>query len=701
MSKRTEQKDEVLLELWRPPRGAGEPIGCIATTYTFSPGLFDEQCLARFLDIGSEPNREDLAFLLERESKLGSVYAGVLVDYTQAGIEHSLRWYVLPVRISAGKQHAKISLLVWSQHIRIIIASANLTDPGYRTNYEVAIAVDLSPRDANIKVFTETMSFLRSLLLLVPGGSDKPLEVQKAETFLKQVERQARNWQPTRRGRTTQQHLAITIPEIDSNHPSQSCLDEAVEYCRSRGGSPTEVMIASPFFDANDESGRVTASLCKLMARGSQRDLCFCVPEIRSDDDSALARLAAPKTLIEIPPAYQGNVIIKILPDVDKDKNRRPWHAKMLALRSEKFSALMIGSSNFTCAGMGVVSNCNAEANLLTIIDRTNYNREISQIEDVWPEMKQIKDPEAAEWLGVQPLNEEEEMSKTPQLPAGFLLATYRAGDKRYIILRFAPAHLPEDWSIYSCGQDNRQLFSAQNWKTNSNPSTIEIAWDSIYPPEKLLVRWAGNEAFMPINVEDSKHLPPPAELEHMTADDMLLILASADPSAAFRVWAKRQRPSDLFDTELDAATPPDLDPLHRYDLQVTFLHRIRRKARILAQLRSNLQRPVWGKQALEWRLRGFIGIEPLADRLVGEIVKATGSTDEALLTLADFLIVLNEVDYQPGEDALSKADFDKVFQFFLKEMIAKLVIQVDTNRGRISKELLKFWAQVVKRCQG
>jgi hypothetical protein len=88
-----------MLELWRPPDGAGEAVGCLTSTFTFSPGLFDEQCLARFLEIESEPDREDLAFTLERESRLGGIYTGVLVDYRQAGVEHSLRWDVLPVRI--------------------------------------------------------------------------------------------------------------------------------------------------------------------------------------------------------------------------------------------------------------------------------------------------------------------------------------------------------------------------------------------------------------------------------------------------------------------------------------------------------------------------------------------------------------------------------------------------------------------------
>ena len=129
MSKRSKgSKAGTMLDLWKPPQGAYDPVGCLATTYTFAPGLFDEQCLARFLEIGSEPNREDLAFLLERESRLGgSVYAGVLVDYTQAGVEHSFRWDVLPVRIRGGKQHAKLTLLAWTRHVRIMTASTHFS----------------------------------------------------------------------------------------------------------------------------------------------------------------------------------------------------------------------------------------------------------------------------------------------------------------------------------------------------------------------------------------------------------------------------------------------------------------------------------------------------------------------------------------------------------------------------------------------
>ena len=89
MTKKKQQLDKTLLESWRPPRGAGDPLGCLATTFTFDAGFFEEECIARFLEIDSLPDREGLPYLLERENRLGSTYVGMLVDHRQAGVDHS------------------------------------------------------------------------------------------------------------------------------------------------------------------------------------------------------------------------------------------------------------------------------------------------------------------------------------------------------------------------------------------------------------------------------------------------------------------------------------------------------------------------------------------------------------------------------------------------------------------------------------
>lgn len=207
-------------------------------------------------------------------------------------------------------------------------------------------------------------------------------------------------------------------------------------------------------------------------------------------------------------------------------------------------------------------------------------------------------------------------------------------------------------------------------------------------------------EAFLPLNVEDIRSLSPPAQLERMSSDDMLWILAAADPSAAFRAWTSQQHSSNLFDNELDSATPIDLDPLRRHDLKATFLHRIRRRARVLANLRANLQRPVWGRQALEWRLHGLVGVQSLADRLLREFADADGCQDEKLLTLADFLIVLREVDYQPSEGSLPKPEFEEVFKPFLANLAKNLRDKIAEYQEHLPDDLISFWGRVVERCQ-
>lgn len=699
MSRRGKSDTGAMLELWRPPNSAGDPIGCLATTYTFAPGLFDEQCLARFLEIESDPDREDLAFLLERESRLGSVYAGVLVDHTQAGVEHSLRWDVLPVRIPHGKQHAKLSLLVWSHAVRIIVTSANLSEPGYRTNREVTSSLELRPDSGNPEELAGALGFFRRLLKYVPGAEMNLPEIERAQTFLTTVERQAREWPAPRRGERVRSHLVFTLPGVPGQ-PPQSALDDAVAACRRRGGSPYEAWIASPFFDLDSETNRAAAALCKSMARGARRDLCFCLPAQREKEAKASVRLLAPESLHQTPKRYQGRVTVEVLPDIDEDKNPRIWHAKMLALHSDTYSALMIGSSNFTCAGLGVDKFRNAEANLLTIVDRVAYGRETSELESVWPEMEQV-DSDNCEWLGAKPENQEEEQPVVP-LPAGFLSATYRAGDDRRITIRLAPAALPNEWSIQTGGHRPAALLTAQEWATEGRKPIVELSWDPIEPPEKLIVTWEEHSAALPLNVEDSRALPPPARLDQMTADDMLLILAAADPSAAFRAWARREAASDSFDDDVDSAVPIDLDPLRRHDLQATFLHRVRRRARVLAQMRENLQRPVHSRHALEWRLRGLIGVEPLAERLAREVMvnSENGGGDESLLTLADFLIVLKEVEYRPLDGSISKPDYEKVFRPFLAALALGLNEKVRSRRDRISDELFDFWERVVEECR-
>ena len=219
-------------------------------------------------------------------------------------------------------------------------------------------------------------------------------------------------------------------------------------------------------------------------------------------------------------------------------------------------------------------------------------------------------------------------------------------------------------------------------------------------------MRWlsddgAWSEGFLPINVECPEDLPAPPEIQSMSADDLLRILAASDPRAALRAWTKSlHRSEDGFDEDLDSAEPADLDPLRAYSLANTFLHRVRNRARIFARLRQNLERPARTKQALLWRLEGFIGVRALAERLCAEAMTSSTQAEEALLSLIDFIILLGEVNYSDELGTVTREQFDGIYLPFLADLVRFLDQSVQSDSARFGEDLLAFWGRTIKQCQ-
>ena len=711
MSRRvTTQGANTMLNLWRPPSGAGAPRGCFATTYMFDPELFDEQCLARFLCIDSDPKREDLAFLIERETRLSGVYAGVLADHTQAGVAHSLRWDVLAARVRNGKQHAKVTVLAWDDCIRLIVSSANLTEAGYRSNFEVALAVDFTPAESDRDLLASVLAFLRSLLTFVPGQESDNPQVGRALRFLKVVAGMAADWNALPRSRAIRQQLVCTLPTA-AGVVARSALEESITLCRTRGTLPFRISVASPFFDNDSEQYRAAEALCKQMARGIQRALLFAVPGAVGSARNSVLRIDAPASLFRTPiNEYDADVTVALLPSMDADEGRT-WHAKMFAFEAAEYFALMVGSSNFTCAGLGLITRRNVEANLVTIIDSKSYDRQSGFLQSVWPEMKVIDAPERAEWQGATS-SEDDEVAAHP-LPYGFLSAVYYAGIVPELVICLDASELPVVWAISGVGHSGGSaILDHHAWKLSGSVARVVTSMAAAELPGRLQVTWTDKDAnqqqaFLVINVQDSAALLAPAALTEMTAEEMLEIIAASDPGAALRVWARRSSQSMTIedDHDLDSATPTDLDPLHRYQLASTFLHRVRRKARVMERLRLFIERPVSSLEGLDWRLRGLIGIHPLALKYVAEFEGACRSSSsgsapaEALLTLADLLIVLREAKYRGQEGAITPAQFKRHFQKFLGPLAGELADRVRPSASCVPTSVLNFWNQVVTRC--
>lgn len=265
---------------------------------------------------------------------------------------------------------------------------------------------------------------------------------------------------------------------------------------------------------------------------------------------------------------------------------------------------------------------------------------------------------------------------------------------------------LPTDWLCQSLPQTHWFTLNAIEWIASGSKSKVEVEWPHVTPPSRLLVRWLSNdgtwsEGFLPINVECPDDLLAPTEIQSMSADDLLMILAASDPGAALRVWTKTLHQSkDGFDEDLDSALPADLDPLRAYSLANTFLHRIRNRARVFARLRQNLERPARTKQSLLWRLEGFIGVKALAERLCAEAMTSSTNAEEALLSLIDFIILLREVSYSDEVGAVTREEFDGIYLPFLSNLVRFLDQRIRSDSARFGRDLLAFWGRTIKQCQ-
>lgn len=698
-----------MLECWRPPSMAGEPIGCLATTFTFDPGFFEEQCLSRFLSIDSHPDRNGLAYLLERENMLGATYAGVLIDHQQAGVDHSLRWDILPVRLPQNKcQHAKIALLAWARCIHIVIASANLTPSGYRNNQEVVGTLKFTPDCTDHSQLDACCLFLNHLIGYVPTIGDIDTVYQRARSFVTHIQQHAAPWASDNpRKKPFKPYLVFNLPEpgktpsdirtvLNGGRALDGCLDTCLRY----GGAPSSIKVASPFFNQHENKDlpdEVTAQLCKRMARRVQRTLTFCVPELKTDQ-AATPRLAAPKSIKNSALRYVNRLFIETLPHADPDKNPRPWHAKMLWLENANYAALMIGSSNFTSPAMGLHTVNNAEANLLYITSQQAYAKQKGELAKCWPETIRIVDIDNIEWTGIQYELGEADIDQSPPLPQGFLAARFQAGEAPEISLHILPDKLPNHWQVHGGTKYTTLILNSGQYNQQKRPAVVRIPWKGQETPGKLLVQWQDQQTFWPVNVDNAHDLPMAREIAAMSVHDLIHILSAHDYSMAIRAWARRQT-ANPDDENLEDAVPAELDPLKRFRLQETFLHRIRTRARMLAGVRHNLQRPAYTEKVLRWRLEGIIGIKFLAEKIMAFTDNDSQKTIESVLELTDFFIMLNEVKYEHAPGAIEQAQFETIFQPFVHRLLETANVKIKQIQNQLPTGIRTFWTRTYNRC--
>jgi hypothetical protein len=600
-----------MLSLWEPPANAGSPVGVLATTFTLDTALFEEECLARFAGVQSDPSRDGALYRIEREEKLASLLcAAVVADIHHCGGRRSLRWDLLASRPASGVMHAKISLLAWSGHVRVIVASANLTSEGYRRNQECAAVLDFDRSFADRSLLDPLLAYLREILATTAAAARN-----RAGRLLDWVDENLPRSESLTRG--LQRRVIVTGPGRKNLFEQ---LNEQLPATR-----PEVAHVVSPFFDEQLRSDGPEAQLWAILRQRGDAELRLHVAGGFSPENGRW-RLQVPEHVLRSAPSTRSGVSLTLHPvtvdavPTDGGPEKRPLHAKMLTLCHPGWVAWLVGSSNFTSAGTGLSRfRRNYEANVLFFLRADASDALYRQIEAGGLRGGVGVEPGAMTEFAPAFDTEDAGENGPPPLPVFFsetdLLASTE--DHHQLTLRFDSGPAPSAWAIR---RESVLAYDRQTWIADGEPTEVKLELPRAGPPPSLLVvEWtdanaAQQVADWPVNVRSASALPPPEELRGLTLAALLELLSSARPlHEAIRAWLRRQPNDD----DPDGPQGPELvDPHQKVDTSGFLIKRVQRACGALRQLRERLAQPVLSDAALAWRLDGPVGARAVVDAI-------------------------------------------------------------------------------------
>lgn len=505
-----------LLDAWSPPDDAGDPIGCVATSFTFSAAFFEEECLARFLALEMDAKEAPTAYLIEREEKLSQVLcAAALVDQHHARSTRSLRWDLLSARLPNGILHAKVSLLVWAHHVRLIVASANLTEPGYRLNHEVFATLDYAAGStAPLSVLDELIEFLReSGKLAMPGGNRSSPAIERWHQLLDRASTMSREWGVDVRPRAADQpHVFALLSGPQTSTVLQQLGGKRVDQ------SPLRLAcVVSPFFDDATRHNQPAVQIWSLLKQRGGATVEYYVTSEEVPGEDTL-RLHVPDLSGAKP---DNRELLEIRFQRLQLEDDRPLHAKCLWFQNEHTILHVIGSSNFTSAGLGIGKVKNVEANLCFEVNRERQPQSAAALADAWLPWADLPTDMQLSFEQRRDHEDDPAGAEDIPLPTAFVEAIFSLDDQQRGKLDFVFDLTAEDWppEWLLCIEDRGEKFvSDDQWRAAGKPSTWRVAWQRQRPPSGFeVVGPAGaGSAWWPVNVQNSLALPPPDELKNL-----------------------------------------------------------------------------------------------------------------------------------------------------------------------------------------
>lgn len=609
-----------LLDHWSAPDGAGQAVACLATTFTFDPQFFTDDCLSRFLALtavtGEGDKASSISAVIEEEQRLSETAAvSVLIDRGTAADKRNLRWDILPVSAGTGLLHAKVSVLIWERHARIVVGSANLTKAGYRSQIESAIAFDIGDKCALPQaplrgIVDELMAYLD----LLPAEAGKSVDRARGTLALitERIDEKARTSAP---------------PDLRlAAAPSAPGTSPLAQYAASWGSSkrPLRATVLSPFWD---KTSAKAIDEIKAVLTGQPATARSITAVVGQDYAGAWQ---APVELVDR--------VSKVRALKRTDDERRALHAKVVLLENDDWVSALLGSSNVTIAGLGLSpTKGHRELNVWIGAPRTSpvgkaLRGLVSTDKALDLASEQLTEGDSEEWM-------------LPTLPAFFSWCTvFVDEDAARARFTFSEADAaPASWAIRE--PQGATLIDHTSWQAQETSSTERpISRDAV--PSIFDVEWSdesgSHTGCWVATIDDTTHLPAPAELLSLTADQLLRALASTRPFPA-NIEEVLHR-----DEQRSATKNADvIDPLSAFDSSGLLMYRMRRHSDSLWGMQQRLGHPTPSIDVIRNRLHGVLGPIAIARRLVDEATTpGVAAESETAFLLAEIALTVSAVNW-------------------------------------------------------
>ena len=272
-------------------------------------------------------------------------YHASLSDYVRAA---GVRYRLHPVRLPHPKAnfHPKLYLLLTRTNVRLLVASANLTPSGFRSNLEIVDELSLSDDDrADARAFAQYGRMLNSLIALDSDLSRAVVRV--LQIFVDEIERRV--------GKQVSEAGPRLLHSIDE--PLLSQLVATVP-----PGIVDEIVVISPFFDPKSAA---IIELAKAYPKASIRIIKDAKTE--SLNGQALITLG-------------DRVVVDELASAENGEHRRKLHAKILALRGGEAEWIISGSANLTRPAWLVSASSKQCGNVEAVVVRESAKGTIGRL---------------------------------------------------------------------------------------------------------------------------------------------------------------------------------------------------------------------------------------------------------------------------------------------------------------------------------